>query len=87
MIVRLKKFFQIEKTYSFEGADIRALTTLLNVIGVITIGLAASWIGLIVALYDLIQDFKKGTHVNIFIIHISLLILNGYFLCMLYGLI
>lgn len=85
-MTKLKKFFKIEKSsYQFEGTDVRAITTILNVIGVLTIGLVASWIGLAVALFDIIQDFRKGTHINIFLIHISLLILNSYFLGLLYN--
>ena len=73
--------------YEFEWTDIRALITVANVIGVLTIGLIASWIGLAVAVYDLIQDFRHKNHINVFVIHFALLILNGYFLLMLYNLI
>lgn len=84
MITKLKKFFKIEQPYTFEGMDIRAIFTLINVIGVLTVGLVASWIGFIVALYDIIQDFRKGTHINMFVTHLALLVLNGYFLGLLY---
>jgi hypothetical protein len=73
--------------YKFEWADIRALTTVANVVGVLTVGLIASWIGLVVAVYDLIQDLRHKNHINVFVIHSALLVLNGYFLLMLYNLI
>lgn len=73
--------------YKFEWTDIRALTTVTNVVGVLTVGLIASWIGLAVAVYDLFQDFRHKNHINVFVIHFSLLVLNGYFLLMLYNLI
>lgn len=73
--------------YEFEWTDIRALITVTNVVGVLTVGLIASWIGLVVAGYDLIQDFRHKNHINVFVIHFALLVLNGYFLLMLYNLI
>lgn len=80
----MKKFFNITQPYTFERADLRALITILNVLGVITIGLGASWIGLGVAVYDLVMDFKHRPHINVWLIHISLAVLNGYFLGLLY---
>ena len=80
----MKKFFNIIQPYTFENADLRALITILNVLGVITIGLGASWIGLSVAVFDLIMDFKNRPHINVWLIHLSLAVLNGYFLGLLY---
>lgn len=82
----IKKFFNITKPYTFEKTDIEALITILNVIGVITIGLTASWIGLGMAIFNLITNFKNRPHINVWLIHISLLVLNGYFLGLLYHL-
>ena len=82
----IKKFFNITSSYHFEKADMRAFITILNVAGVIIIGLGASWVGLGIAVYDLITDFKNRPHINVWLIHISLLILNGYFLGLLYHL-
>lgn len=80
----MKKFFGIEKSYCFESADLRALFTILNVVGVIIFGLVAAWIGLAMAIVDIICDFKAHSHINVWLIHIALLVLNGYFLGMLY---
>lgn len=80
----MKKFFGIEKSYCFESADLRALFTILNVVGVIVFGLVAAWIGLAMAIADIICDFKARPHINVWVIHIALLVLNGYFLGMLY---
>lgn len=80
----MKKFFRIEKSYSYESGDLRALFTILNVVGVILFGLAAAWIGLAMAIADIICNFKTRPHINVWLIHIALLVLNGYFLGMLY---
>ena len=81
----MKKFFNItESRYVFESMDIHAIVTILNVLGVIVIGLGASWIGLGVAVFDLIMDFKKRPHINVWLVHLSLAVLNGYFLGLLY---
>lgn len=71
--------------YEFEWADVRALVTIVNVALIIVIGLGISWMGLGIAVYDLIQDFRRKSHINLIIIHLSMLALNGYFLMLFYN--
>lgn len=72
--------------YEFEWADVRALVTIANVVLIIIVGLGISWMGLGIAAYDLIQDIRKKSHINLILIHLSMLILNSYFLMLFYNL-
>lgn len=71
--------------YEFEWADVRALVTIVNVALIIVVGLGISWMGLGIAVYDLIQDFRRKSRINLIIIHLSMLVLNGYFLMLFYN--
>lgn len=68
--------------YRFEINDLRALITLLNVVGIIAFGISFCWFGLTVAAAGLIKDFVKDKKVNGVIMHSANAVLNIYFLCM-----
>jgi len=81
---RIKKFFGIETAYKFEWNDLRAVITIINVILIMIFGLSIAWFGLAVALLGLIRDFTKDRHINGILMHFSSVILNIYFLLLLY---
>lgn len=81
---RIKKFFGIETAYKFEWNDLRAVITIINVILIMTFGLSIAWFGLAVALLGLVRDFTKDRHINGILMHFSSVILNIYFLLLLY---
>ena len=68
--------------YRFEINDLRALLTLLNVVGIIAFGISFCWFGLTVAAAGLVKDFAKDKKVNGVIMHSANAVLNIYFLCM-----
>ena len=80
----IKKFFKIENKYNFEWNDLRALVTIINVILIMIFGLSISWFGLAVAVIGLIKDFTTDRHINGILMHLSSVILNLYFLTLLY---
>lgn len=80
----IKKYFNIENEFRFELGDWFALTMLINLILIMTIGLYASWLGLAVALINIGMDIKnEHRHLNDFITHFSGVALNVYFLTLL----
>ena len=81
---RIKKFFGIETAYKFEWNDLRAVITIINVILIMIFGLSIAWFGLAVALLGLVRDFTKDRHINGILMHFSSVILNIYFLLLLY---
>ena len=83
-MTKIKKFFGIEKSYQFEYNDLRASITLINVILIMIFGLSISWFGLVVALVGVIKDLKVDRRINGLIMHLSNVVLNGYFLFLLY---
>lgn len=82
---RVRKFFSIESSYRFEWNDLRCGITILNVILIILFGLQVSWFGLTVAIFGLCKDFSQHRHVNDVLMHLSSVVLNIYFLSLLYG--
>lgn len=80
----IKKFFGIETTYKFEWNDLRAVITIINVVLIMIFGLSIAWFGLAVALLGLVRDFTKERHINGILMHLSSVILNIYFLLLLY---
>ena len=69
------------KRYKFEWNDLRALTTLVNVVLIMIYGLSISWFGLALGILGIIKDFTdKEFRWNGFIIHLSNVILNIFFL-------
>lgn len=81
----MKEFFELNKPYKFEYNDIRAVLTLTNVILVMAFGLSISWFGLIISAIGIIKDLAKDRRINNLLMHSSTLIMNIYFLILLYG--
>ena len=73
------------KNYKFEWNDLRAVTTLVNVILIMIYGLSISWFGLAVAIIGLIKDFATDRHINGIAMHSANVVLNLYFLNLLYA--
>ena len=80
----MKNFFRIETNYVFEWNDLRCLIQIINVALIMVFGLSISWFGLSVALIGLIKDFTTDRHINGILMHLSSVILNVYFLHLLY---
>jgi len=81
----IKKFFHIETAYQFDWNDLRALTMMINVALVIMFGLSISWFGLAIAVVGLVRDFTKERRISGILMHFSSVILNLYFISLLYG--
>ena len=81
----IRKFLNIEQGYRYETNDLRALTMIINLLLVITIGLTSSWFGLSLAVLGIIKDIKNPhRHINDFLMHGASLLMNVYFLTLLY---
>lgn len=81
----MKAFLNITDTFRFEENDLRALIQIVNVALIMCFGLSVSWFGLSIALIGLIKDYRNpNRHVNDFLMHGASLILNVYFLSLLY---
>ena len=80
----IKNFFRIETPYKFEMNDIRALIQVVNVVLIMIFGLSISWFGLFLAGCGLIKDFTTDRHINSIVMHIAGMVLNIYFLKILY---
>ena len=77
---RVKKFFNIKSGYSFEYNDLRCVVMLVNVLLIMTFGLAVAKIGLAIAIYGTIRDLiYEEIKVNSVIMYISTIMLNCYF--------
>ena len=81
---RVKKFFNIKTTYKFELNDLRAGIQILNVVLIMIFGLVVSWFGLTVAIIELVRDFLTDHRINAILMHFACIILNMYFLMLLY---
>lgn len=81
----MKTFFNITTAYQFEWNDLRAAIQFINVVLIMIFGLSISWFGLAVALFGLIKDFTTDRHINGILMHLSGIILNSYFLILLYS--
>ena len=67
--------------YKFEWNDLRAVTTLINVVLIMIYGLSISWFGLALAVLGIIKDLTDNDfRWNSFIMHLSNAILNVFFL-------
>ena len=84
-MTKVKDFFGIEQSYKFEYNDLRAGITLINVILIMLFGLKISWFGLVVALIGVVKDLKCDRRINGLIMHLSNVVLNSYFLILLYA--
>ncbi len=81
----MKQFFNIKTAYKFEWNDLRCLITAINVILIIIFGLSVSWFGLAVAVIGLVKDLTTDRHINSITMHLTSIILNGYFLGLFYN--
>lgn len=69
------------KNYKFEWNDLRAMTTLINVVLIMIYGLSISWFGLALAVLGIIKDITdENFRWNSFIMHLSNAVLNIFFL-------
>lgn len=82
---KIKSFFNIETSYRFEWNDLRCGITILNVILIMIFGLQVSWFGLAVAIFGVCKDLSQHRHINDVLMHCSSVVLNIYFLTLLYG--
>ena len=80
----IKNFFGIETAYRFEWNDLRAGIQILNVILIMLFGLQVSWFGLAIALFGVCKDLSQHRHINDVLMHLSSVVLNIYFLSLLY---
>ena len=80
----MRKFFNIETSYRFEMNDLRAIIQVINVILIMIFGLSVSWFGLALAVFGLIKDFATDRHLNSITMHTASMVLNIYFLTLLY---
>lgn len=81
----MREFFGLNESFKWEWQDLRAAITLLNVILIMIFGLTVSWFGLAIAVFGICKDLSKDRHINDLVIHLSGVILNIYFLTLLYG--
>ena len=81
----MKNFFNITQPYTFEWGDFDAITTILNFILIIIIGFKASFFGAAVAVFGIGRDLFIHRCINGLLIHITTLLLNLYFLMILFG--
>ena len=81
---KIKKFFKIEKPYKFEYNDLRCFITVINVILIMKYGLSIAWFGLAVAAIGVVKDLTTDRRINGLLMHISSVVLNGYFLYVYY---
>lgn len=80
----VRKFFRIETNYKFEMNDLRAVIQIINVVLIMIYGLSIAWFGLAVAVAGLIKDFTTDRHINGVAMHSANIVLNLYFLNLLY---
>lgn len=81
----IKRFFNIEHGYKYETNDLRALTMIVNLLLIILFGFASSWFGFTIAVLGIIKDCKnQNRHINDFLMHGTSLLMNCYFLSLLY---
>ena len=85
MTSAIKRFFRIETSYKFEMNDLRAIIQIINVVLIMIYGLSIAWFGLIVAIAGLIKDFTTDRHINGMAMHTANIVLNLYFLNLLYA--
>lgn len=80
----MKEFFGITESYKFEWNDLRAGIQILNVVLIMMFGLSVSWFGLTIALFGVVKDLTNRRHINDLLMHLSSVVLNTYFLTLLY---
>ena len=82
---RIKNFFGINTAYKFEMNDLRAGIQIINVVLIMIYGLSISWFGLALAVFGLVKDFATDRHINSILMHSAGMVLNIYFLSLLYA--
>lgn len=82
---KIKRFFRIEEPFKLEYNDLRAGITLINVALIMIFGLSISWFGLAVALIGVVKDLMTDRRINGLLMHLSNVMLNIYFLVLLYA--
>jgi hypothetical protein len=80
----MRDFFGINTKYQFEWNDLRCGVTIINVLLIMLFGLSISWFGLGIAVVGLVKDFTSDRHINSILMHFSGVILNIYFLSLIY---
>ena len=80
----MRKFFSITEPFRFEWNDLRAFIQVLNVALIMIFGLQVSWFGLAIAIFGICKDMSQHRHINDVIMHLSGVVLNLYFLSLLY---
>lgn len=81
----MRKFFNITKSYEFDWGDVDAVTTFINLVLIVAIGFYASFFGMAVAVFGIGRDLFIHRRINGLAIHLTTLILNFYFLLLLFG--
>ena len=77
----MKKFFGIkENHYVFEWADFTTVLTIFNVLFIIMGFAWAPWFGVVNCVLGLILNVKYRSHINMYVMQMTLLILNLFFL-------
>jgi hypothetical protein len=76
---KVKRFFNINEKYKFEWNDLRCFLTVINVLLIMTIGFEVAWFGLAISLLGFVRDMISERRVSGTIMHLSTIILNGYF--------
>ena len=80
----MRKYFGLNNKYKFEGNDLRAFITVINVILIMVYGLSIAWFGLAVAIIGVIKDLAVDHRINGLVMHLASVALNVYFLITLY---
>lgn len=78
-MTKIKKFFGIVDKYHFEWNDLRCLLTVINVILIMSIGFEVAWFGLTISVLGFVRDMLSERRVSGTIMHLSTIVLNGYF--------
>lgn len=87
MLAKVKKFFNIKGNFKLEWNDFRCFLTVLNVFLIMTVGFEVAWFGLAISLLGFVKDLamKNERRVNSTLMHLSTIILNGYFVYLNYA--
>ena len=83
----MRDYFELNKPYHFEMNDIFGLANFINTILIILFGLVASWFGLAICIACIIDDIIEVRRFNLIFLHLSIAVLNTYFLLTLYNII
>lgn len=76
----MKNYFKLNLPYHFEWNDWVGPANMLNLFLVIKFGLIASWFGLAINLACIVYDIITIKRINLIILHLSIVLMNAYFL-------